>query len=376
MKPIAHRRYHLEAPPSVCVEEALRADEKTAVVDVRSPSEFDAGSFPFSLNIPLLDDDQRAWVGRIYNFAGRDRAVEKGYALIEATSRSFLDSFRSLSCERIFVTCARGGFRSRSTAAFLREMGLNASQIEGGFKKFRNFTLDYFSRISFPAGLVVLYGKTGCGKTSLLNRLPNSVDLEACASHRGSLFGGVGLGSVPQKTFESRLLTALMNVDPSLPVIVEGESRKIGKAIVPARLFGLMKSTSLKINIESDIEKRVERTLQEYLAPEKENPERWSDEMKKALENLKKLCGKRRCEKWREMLERKEYGALARELQEEHYDPKYEHRSKNYRFAACFRNDREEECLVALETWLGKPNDPAITGKVIGRKGPSGKIPA
>ena len=36
---------------------------------------------------------------------------------------------------------------------------------------------------------LVIGGQTGCGKTILLNKFDNSLDLEGFANHRGSAFG-------------------------------------------------------------------------------------------------------------------------------------------------------------------------------------------
>ena len=86
--------------------------------------------------------------------------------------------------------------------------------------------------------MVLLDGVTGVGKTELLGELAatgvQTLDLEALASHRGSLFGAVpGAPQPPQKLFESRLHAALAAFDFARPVLVEAESSKVGELGLP-----------------------------------------------------------------------------------------------------------------------------------------------
>jgi hypothetical protein len=51
------------------------------LMDVRAPIEFEKGAFPCSINIPLLDDEQRQLIGTRYKEQGQDAAIELGWQL-------------------------------------------------------------------------------------------------------------------------------------------------------------------------------------------------------------------------------------------------------------------------------------------------------
>ena len=64
----------------------------------------------------------------------------------------------------------------------------------------------------------LLGGRTGSGKTEVLQALAQleggaAIDLEGLANHRGSAFGGIGLGPQPtQLAFEEGLLAVRQTV--------------------------------------------------------------------------------------------------------------------------------------------------------------------
>ena len=63
------------------IERFLELAENIPVIDVRSPSEFNAGHIPNAINIPLFDDREREIVGTIYKKHGRTRSVIEGIKL-------------------------------------------------------------------------------------------------------------------------------------------------------------------------------------------------------------------------------------------------------------------------------------------------------
>jgi tRNA 2-selenouridine synthase len=144
-------------------------------------------------------------------------------------------------------------------------VGFEVFRLKGGYKTYRTFT---FEEVRKDRKLIVLGGKTGTGKTVLLQKLKEKgeqiLDLEGIANHKGSSFGGIGLPPQPTvEQFENLLAESLSHLDPNQITWVENESRKIGRLIVPDRLFEQM-SKALLIDIHKSTEDRIAHIVAEY----------------------------------------------------------------------------------------------------------------
>ena len=54
----------------------------TPLIDVRAPVEFEKGSFPNAINLPLLNDEERHTIGVCYKLYGIKEAVKLGHKLV------------------------------------------------------------------------------------------------------------------------------------------------------------------------------------------------------------------------------------------------------------------------------------------------------
>src|SRR5712671_4543412 len=88
------------------------------VIDVRSPSEFALDHVPEALNCPVLDDEERASVGTLYQQTSPFDAKKVGAALVSKNiARHIEERFRDRAREwRPLVYCWRGGKRSGALA--------------------------------------------------------------------------------------------------------------------------------------------------------------------------------------------------------------------------------------------------------------------
>jgi tRNA 2-selenouridine synthase len=116
--------------------------------------------------------------------------------------------------------------------------------------------------------LVVLRGETGTGKTDILAALAGRgaqvLDLEALAGHRGSAFGGLGLGRQPShRAFQARVRAALCSFDRARPVYLEHEGAYIGAVGLPAALVEQM-AIADGIRLRCAIPRRAERIAAQY----------------------------------------------------------------------------------------------------------------
>lgn len=293
------------------------------VVDVRTPLEYGEDQIPGAVNVPLLTNEERVEIGTLYKQQGPHVARVRGLEITAPRLPAIVAEIAAAAHGRpVLVYCWRGGLRSRTVTAVLELTGYQASQLRGGYKSYRNHVIGYFESFQPPGPLVVLHGLTGIGKTTFLHRLREHgfgavVDLEGLAVHRGSAFGMLGLEQhLSQKQFESLLWDEFRRMTPGTPVILEGESRRIGRVALPGDLYEKMRD-GFKVWCEASLETRVSRLLQDY------GREEYREEIVAALDRIRKKLGG---EKYRELqgcLERWELEAFVRELCVSYYDRTY-----------------------------------------------------
>ncbi len=331
-------------PSGVPLQPLLR--EADVIVDVRSPAEYERGHIAGAVNVPLFSNGERAQVGIVYKQQGKQPAIGRGLDLVGAKLAPFVQSFDAYRGGRLLVYCARGGMRSNAVTALLKSLGFRVEQLPGGYKAFRNYLLPELDR-RVPPQLIVIHGQTGVGKTQVLQRLDNALDLEAIAQHRSSLFGGVNLHPRTQQQFDADLLAALQRLDPARPVWVEGESRKVGSVIIPAGLRGAMQRATCVL-VTAPLETRITRIIAEYTGPgDAVTPETLA-QLEAALRSLTPVFGKARLEELAAWLRAGDLRPLVRVLLEEHYDPRYAHAMRNYQYALTVSSDDLDEAVGAL----------------------------
>lgn len=239
------------------------------LLDVRAPAEFADSTLPEAHNLPLMTDAERKQVGTRYKEAGQSAAIELGHELVsgdvrEARVAQWVDFVTHHPQARLY--CSRGGLRSRIVQQWLQEAGVTIPRIEGGYKSLRRFVLDELIERRIPElPLLVVAGRTGTGKTRLLHQLPNPVDLEGLAAHRGSSFGRTLTPQPTQATFENAVATRLYQAHArGGPIHVEDEGRLIGRRVLPRPLQKRL-GESPRIVLEQSQETRVENILEDYV---------------------------------------------------------------------------------------------------------------
>lgn len=249
----------------VSVEEALLSG--LPVIDVRSPGEFSRGHIPGAFNIPLFTDEERAQVGTTYKQISAEEAIKLGYQLVTPKFDWFVTEAKKVAPNgKAVVHCWRGGMRSEAFAQHLVNNGFQIIlRIKGGYKAYRNFVL---TEVGKPLNLIVLGGFTGSGKSLILKELQKlgqqTIDLEYLANHRGSVFGGLGMGKQPTvEQFENNLHYEISKLSCSLPIWVEDESHNIGTVKIPLPFFEQMQRSYL-IFVQIPAEERIPLLVQEY----------------------------------------------------------------------------------------------------------------
>ncbi len=292
------------------------------LVDVRTPLEFVDDHIPGAMNVPLLSNEERVEIGTLYKQTGPQEARIRGLELTAHRFPAMITEIATAAAGRpILVYCWRGGLRSKTVTVILELTGFDARQLPGGYKAYRNHVTAYFEEFHPPGPLVVAHGMTGIGKTTFLLGLDNEqvsvVDLEGLACHRGSAFGELGLSQdLSQKRFETLLWDAFRKLPAGKPIILEGESRRIGKISLPGDVYDVM-GRSTKIWCSASLQTRVDRLIEEYGLPE------YKQGMADALQKIQKRLGTEKYEEIADHLSRWEMGPFMAKLVQNYYDKVY-----------------------------------------------------
>jgi len=302
------------------------------IIDARTPAEFALDHIPGAINCPVLSDDERRIVGTLYKQQGPFEARRVGGGLVAANLARHLATTMAdrPAGWRPVVYCWRGGLRSGSMVQWLRLVGWDARQLSGGYKQYRKHVIAVIAALSPLLPLRVLCGPTGSAKTRVLQALAaagqQTLDLEDCANHKGSILGGVpGVEQPSQKGFETRIATALEGLDLSRPVYVEAESRKIGRLALPTPLLDRMRASPC-VEIVADVDARLDYLLRDYAYLGDDAPA-----LAARFDLLHGLQSNETLARWKQWAVEHDLAALFRELMTLHYDPLYA-RSQNGNF--------------------------------------------
>lgn len=303
---------------------AAQCFEFDELLDARSPAEFTEDHIPGAINVPVLDNIQRAQVGTLYTQVSPFEARKVGATLIARNiaahiEQHFMDKPKNW---RPLVYCWRGGQRSGAMAHILSQVGWAVGQLGGGYKAYRQRVRTELQTLPASFHFRVICGPTGSGKSRLLQALAECeaqvLDLEYLANHRGSLLGGLPDSPQPsQKGFETQLWNTLRNFDPAQPVYTEAESRKIGALALPDSLLHGIRQADC-IRLDAGLDARSALLLEDY-DHFLQHPELFLEK----LDQLASLHSKQTLEHWRQLAGNKEWRQLVAELLELHYDPAY-----------------------------------------------------
>ncbi len=303
-------------------------------IDVRTPKEFEEDHIINAVNIPIFSNEERAIIGTIYSKESQEKAIDKGIKYFSKNLPKIMSKIKPFQNKKLIIYCWRGGMRSKSFASLLSTVGYDVKQLVGGYKNYRKYVRDSLQLFKIKPKFIVLHGLTGVGKTQIVNKFTNSLDLEDLAQHRGSFFGDINLKPHTQKRFESLLLYKLKLLQNEKFVVVEGESKKIGKAQIPEFVIKHM-NKGIHVEIVADIESRIKRIIEDYKIVSEEN----LNILKEKIQLLIKRLGKKKVQTLIELLDQKKYNELIKIVLKEYYDPLYNHSISKIKFDASFDKD-------------------------------------
>lgn len=347
----------------------LLANE-TPIIDVRAPIEFNQGAMPNAINLPLMNNEERAAVGTCYKQHGSQKAVELGHQLVKGEIKAHRVAAWREACERFpsgFICCARGGMRSHIVQKWLAEIGIDYPLIEGGYKALRQATIEMTNEL-VQRPIILIGGCTGNGKTTLVRSLPEGIDLEGFAHHRGSSFGRTVEAQFAQATFENYLAVDMLKKSPyHSRWVLEDEGRAIGANGLPESLRIQMATAHLVV-VDDPFERRMARLKEEYFDRmthdfieaygEEKGWQEYSDYLHHGLYAIRRRLGAQRAAELTQLLD----NALATQkisantevhfswlspLLKEYYDPMYRYQLSKKQDKIIYTGSYEE-----VEQWF------------------------
>lgn len=342
--------------------------QHTSLLDVRAPVEFQAGAFPDTTNLPLLTDEERHLIGIRYKNNGQDAAVALGKELIDgAPKHERVAAWKNHIEEHPngVLYCFRGGMRSKISQQWIaEETGVAYPRIKGGYKALRNFLLDELDLASKEIHPIILGGRTGSGKTIVLQQLKNRLDLEGLAWHRGSAFGRHATPQPTQIDFENDLSIQLLRHraagNPQL--IIEDEGKAIGSRHLPISLYERMCVSPLVL-LEVSIEERINNSVEEYVTAalteyqtlhgEQSGFDMWAAYATDSLGRIQKRLGgvdyramnnklQSAIHTLRNTGDAASHAGWIKDLLTDYYDPMYDYQIKNKQERIIFRGNKEQ----------------------------------
>ena len=306
------------------VATVAQLDQFDEIIDVRTPPEFQEDHLPDAVNFPVLSAEERERVGILYKQVSSFEAKKVGAVLVAQNIAQHIENYFSAKPKnwRPLIYCWRGGKRSGAMAHILSEIGWKVARLEGGYKAYRRRVIEDLGRLPQQFKFHVVCGPTGSGKSRFLQALAAAggqvLDLEQLAAHRGSVLGNLpGAPQPAQKMFDSQIWRLLRHFDPTKPVYVEAESKKVGQLRVPDTLIEQMwQGHCVLIQVASA--QRVQLLKEEYA--------HFIADPQSLLEKvacLKELHSKDRLAHWNTLVHAGHWDEFVLDMLVSHYDPAY-----------------------------------------------------
>jgi tRNA 2-selenouridine synthase len=318
-----------------CLFGQIESESQIQFIDLRSPIEFYESCIPGAVNVPIFSNEERVEVGTLYKQKGEKAARWRAMELVSPKIPAILESIKQFSDSGMkpVIYCWRGGMRSKSIAFFANLAGLNLYRLRDGYRGYRKYILEK-SSTSFPKDSIILHGKTGVGKTEILQILKEldypTLDLEKAANHKGSIFGSFGMGEAnTQKMFDSYLYNQISTICGCDFSILEAESPRIGRISTPDFVQESIKN-GVHILIKRSIKNRVERIYQEYVRNLHSHDD-FHEKVEGILNQLyRRISNQQAVESLMYALESKDYKTIIQILMEQYYDPRYSYKENAY----------------------------------------------
>lgn len=337
----------------ISFEEVLKL-KNYVLIDARSPKEFLEQGIPGAVNIPALLDDERAEVGTAYVKQSKEKAKEIGIQRISKRLPEIFKNINELSkkYDRLIFYCSRGGMRSGSLEVLFNTLGFKTMKLQGGYKAYRQYILENIHEINKNKEYIVLHGRTGEGKTKILEKLEERgysvLNLEKMADHKGSFFGGVcETREQSQKRFDGEIFDRLIK-DTKGYFLVESESKRIGNIYINESIYSSIVNGK-HLFVSTSMKNRVEIIMEDYADAK-------ISELEECLLKVARYISKERYEKYHSLLIEGKLAELSEILMEKYYDPLYDVGINKYTYDVNINYEDVDEAVEEIVTYLKNNN--------------------
>jgi tRNA 2-selenouridine synthase len=125
-------------PKTIDIIDFLNLKKIFPVIDVRSPGEYLKGHIASSINLPILNNKERAEIGTVYLKKGKDKAYLLALELIGPQLKTKAGDITSVTKQKqLLMYCWRGGMRSESMSWLYEYLGYEPYVLKGGYKSYR-----------------------------------------------------------------------------------------------------------------------------------------------------------------------------------------------------------------------------------------------
>ena len=337
----------------------IRKNHNYLILDVRSEKEFENSALPFSVNFPILTNDERHEVGLLYKQVSKNVAINYAYYLAKQKEKEYLEKINNLGDKKnIIVYCWRGGGRSKYVTNLFLENNYNVLQLEGGQQKFRKeiYNTLYTGKIN----AISLSGLTGCGKSEILEfinlnftKIP-ILHIEECAGHASSVFGEIRFKLMKknkaknQQDFETNLFLNIIkyqNNDETYPIyLTEKESKRIGNLNLPPTINNALNEEK-HILITSSLNNRLMRLKNDYLQTEDS-----CKQIQRLLSFLNFRLGTKKVNELKELISEKKHLEFLEDMMLNYYDKVYK-KTKTPPLISV-KNDSIKKCSLEIINFL------------------------
>ncbi|MFK5914967.1 MAG: tRNA 2-selenouridine(34) synthase MnmH [Woeseiaceae bacterium] len=339
----------------------------TPLLDVRAPVEFDQGAFPGAENIPLMNNQERTEIGIRYKNNGQEEAIKLGQELIQGKVKSDrVDNWEKYIQQHPqgILYCFRGGMRSKITQQWIYDQtGIVYPRVDGGYKALRRYLIDELEVSTQSINPLILGGRTGTGKTIVLNKIANKIDLEGLFHHRGSVFGKHVTPQPTQINIENILSIELIKHlhKDQKNIVLEDEGGNIGSRRLPECLIKKMKQSPVII-LEENIDERINITYQEYVTEalaeyqsfyrEELGHQKWTEQLHESIDKIQRRLGGVRYKQLKSQLtdaiqqqkngNEENFKDWIKVLLVDYYDPMYDYQLSKKQERVIFKGNKNE----------------------------------